>query len=464
MGDRYWKYWHQVIPDSSESGLRECEILTARNFIEQISSYGRLYLDPKATNSRLLNLISGDFNHPAAHCLRCYISHQIKSTCEDLTRKHGKMGNFKNKDIFPYALEDYIEERRDVPSENLAKRLAIKVLSTFNPSSDTELSTWTDRLVRTHGEVARFLEDHGISRSTDWGLLNKAKIRDLENATTFLQVRLEEAKKILACFHDVYREDRRKNLKKGKCEPPTSAQLQEMCNLLSLPSSESLKLTHEYLELKLKLIAKGLRNWEMGGTRITNERAYNLHKSKIDGTRVAGEQAEVVDEFEQQEIFSDDKDRDVLVRENENRRDILLREIERVTKIQVDRRYQRHQEKKDQKKKDGKPTEYLQALHLYFDRGMNQTEIAAELGLKEQYEVSRLLNLSKLCTDIVDGVFNGLRSESLISLDANENDDEFESIKKLIREYLDKKIVVKDRSQTVISQAICKYLQSRGQG
>jgi hypothetical protein len=189
-----------------------------------------------------------------------------------------------------------------------------------------------------------------------------------------------------------------------------------------------------------------------------------LLKGYAIGKWVGGEQAEVVDEFEQQEIFSDDKDRDVLVRENENRRDILLREIERVTKIQVDRRYQRHQEKKDQKKKDGKPTEYLQALHLYFDRGMNQTEIAAELGLKEQYEVSRLLNLSKLCTDIVDGVFNGLRSESLISLDANENDDEFESIKKLIREYLDKKIVVKDRSQTVISQAICKYLQSRGQG
>jgi hypothetical protein len=459
MGDPYWKYWHQVIPDSSESGLRECEIITARDFIKQISSNGRLNLDPRAINSRLLNLITGDFNHPAAQCLRCYISHQIRATCESLTRKHGEIGGFKNKDIFSYALEDYIEERRDVLAEKLAERLAIKILSEFDPDK-AELSTWTGRLVRTHREVVRFLEDHGVSRWTDWGLLNNATARDLDNARTFLQVGLEEAKRLLTCFHDVYREDRRRNAKTGKCEPPTLEQLQEICNLLSHSSSESLQLTDESLQLKLKLIAKGLRNWKMGGTRVTSEEAYGLRKSRMDGMKNTGEQAEVVDEFEQPEISSTDEYRDVFLGENEDRRDILLREIEQVTRIQVEREYRRQQQAQR-----GRPEKYLQLLHLRFKQGMkNQISIAIELGWtkKGQGQVSHLLK--KLYSDIVDGVFSSLRSRNLISSDSNENNDKFDSIKESIRKYLDQDIIVDDRSQTVLSQAICKYLQSRGQG
>jgi DNA-binding ferritin-like protein (Dps family) len=455
MGDRYWKYWHQVIPDSSESGLRECEIITARDFIKQISSNGRLNLDPRAINSRLLNLIIGDFNHPAAQCLRCYISHEIRATCEDLAGKHGKMGNFKNKDIFPYALEDYIEERREVLSEKLSKRLAIKILSTFNPSSGTELSTWTDRLVRTHREVVRFLDDHGVSRWTDWGLLNNATVRDLDNARTFLQVGLEEAKRLLTCFHDVYREDRRRNAKTGKCEPPTLEQLQEICNLLSHSSSESLQLTDESLQLKLKLIAKGLRNWKMGGTRVTSEEAYGLRKSRMDGMRDTGEQAEVVDEFEQPEVSSADEDRDVFLAENEDFRDISRSEIKQMITAEVDRKYKQHQ-----RRIDGKPAEYLQALHLYFVIGTkSQKEIAVELGWERQDQVSKLLRLA----DIDNAVFNGLQSKNIISSDINKNDNEFKRIMKLIRKYLNKEIIVDDQSQTVLSQAICKYLQSRGQ-
>jgi DNA-binding ferritin-like protein (Dps family) len=456
MGDRYWKYWHQVIPDSSESGLRECEIITARDFIEQISSNGRLDLDPRAINLRLLNLITGDFNHPAAQCLRCYISHEIRATCEDLAGKHGKMGNFKNKDIFPYALEDYIEERREVLSEKLSKRLAIKILSTFNPSSGTELSTWTDRLVRTRREVVRFLDDHGVSRWTDWGLLNDATARDLENATTFLQVGLEEAKRLLTCFHDVYTEDRRRNAKKGKCEPPTLEQLQEICNLLSHSSSESLQLTDESLQLKLKLIAKGLRNWKMGGTRVTSEEAYELRKSRMDGMMATGEQAEVVDEFEQPEVSSADEDRDVFLAENEDFRDISRSEIKQMITAEVDRKYKQHQ-----RRIDGKPAEYLQALHLYFVIGTkSQKEIAVELRWERQDQVSKLLRLA----DIDNAVFNGLQSKNIISSDINKNDNEFKRIMKLIRKYLNKEIIVDDQSQTVLSQAICKYLQSRGQG
>jgi hypothetical protein len=451
MSNRFW--YTQVIPDfSSSTGIKETEIDTARNVIEAISSNGKLNLDSKATNLGLLKLVAGDFSKPLAYCLRCYISHQIKFTCRWLTKQHGEMGNFKNKDIFPYALEDFIEKRKDVSS----KVLAIKILSTFNPLSGTELSTWTNRLVRRHPAIDKFLKDHGISPWTDWGLLNFTTAQDLKKATTFLQVRVEEAERLLTCFHVVYREDRQSNGKTGKCEPPTPEQLQRMCNLLSHQPSESLELTHESLQLKLKLIAKGIRNWKMGGTRVSSEKAYNLHKSKIGGTRVTGEQAEIVDEIDRQEIFGADDDRDIFLGENENRRDILLREINRVTRIQVDREY-----KRQQRAQTGQPEAYLQLLHLYFEQGMNQTQVAIETA-RGQGQMSRLLN--RLRTDIVDGVFNGLQSKNIIPSNSNGNHDEFESIKGSIREYLDEYIIVDDRPQTVISQAVCNYLQSRGQG
>jgi hypothetical protein len=436
MSNRFW--YTQVIPDSSnrDTGLQEGEIPTARDLVRQISSDGKLNLDPKATNSRLLYLMAGDFNNPAAHCLRCYISHQIKFACKRLTRKHGEIGGFTNRDIFPYALEDYIELRRNVSPDILA----IKILSKFDPDK-AQLSTYTDRIVSRCREVRRFLKDRGISPWTDWGLLNGATKNNLENSA--LGVGLDEAKILLTCFQDVYTRDRRKNSKSSKiCKPPTSAQLEEICSLSIQMSPKLLSLTPEDLQLKLELIANGLRTYKMG-ERGSNKRIITAEQEQL--------------EIDRKEVASSE-DWDVLIGKIIDR-DILLHEIEQVTKIKVNRRYERHQ-----RRKDGKPAEYLEALHFYFDRGMNQAKIAIELGWEQQSQVSRLLELKDLYAAIVDDVFNGLQSRQLIPSDSNENDDEFDSIKELIRKYLDEDIIVDDRPQTVISQAICNYLQSREQG
>lgn len=448
MSNHYW--YRQIIPDSSNknTGLREIEIPTAKAFISHLSSDGKKDLDPKATNSKLLYLMDGDFNKREAQCLRCYVSQQIKFTCKRLTDKHGEMGGFENKDIFPYALEDFIEEKKIVASEILA----IKILSTFNPSK-AQLSTWTRFLVHRHSEIVKFLKAHDISPWTDWGLLNGATAQHLENAATSLQVELKEAKKLLACFQRVYGVDRRR--KTEKCAPPTPGQLQEMSNLLGYSSSEDSQLMHEFLKSKLELIAEGLRNWKMGGKRISGEKIYEKRKSEMDGTRVTGEYAEVVDEADQREIFDADENQDELLGDF---RDELLREIERVTRIQVAQEYERQQ-----RAKKGEPEVYLQLLQLRFEQGMDQIPIAIELGWtkKGQGQVSRLLK--KLYRDIGDGVFNELQSRNIIPSDFNENHDKFESIKELIREYLDEDIIVDNRTQTVISQAICKYLRSRGE-
>jgi hypothetical protein len=436
MSNQFW--YKQVIPDSSnrDTGLRQVQIPTAKDLITQISSDEQLELDPKATNLKLLHLMAGDFNNPAAHCLRCYISHQIKFACQRLTRKHGEMGGFKNKDIFPYALEDYIELRRNV-SPNI---LAIKILSKFDPEQ-AQLSTYTDRIVSRYREVRRFLKDRGISPWTDWGLLNGATKNNLKNSA--LAVGLDEAKILLTCFQDVYTIDRRKNGKSSKiCKPPTSAQLEEICSLLSQTSPKLLSLTPEDLQLKLELIANGLRIYKMG-ERGSNKRIITAEQEQL--------------EIERQEAATSE-DWDVSLGTIIDR-DILLREIEQVIKINIDREYKWHQSRKDRK-----PVEYLKALHLYFCERMTQAQITIQLGSTDQSQVSRLLKLKKMYADTVDGVFNALKSRNLISSDANENDNEFKSIKELIRKYLNEENIVDDRPQTVISQAICNYLQSRGQG
>jgi predicted transcriptional regulator len=406
-------YYHQFVPDHSNiKGARKIEIPTARHFIDKLEYHPLL----TKIDLELLVMVQGDYNNHAAHCLRCYISCLITLSCLQLAQKYGERGAFKSKDIFPYALEDFIEVGKQVSS----KLLAIKILSTFNPDN-AKLPTWTKHLVRQHPSINQFLLEHNVDPWTDWGLLNGATRHNIIqlSLTPFVT---EEAIALLNCFHAVYTRDRRKSGKNGqRCEQPRSEQLQEMCTISKISFPEDLL-------QKLVLLASQLR--------------ANIMPRREPKNILKGEVAAIAIEQKKAPNYNDDEDREM-----------LQQEIEKATKAVIDLYYEKYS------KNDKQQKEYLRALHCHLCEGLNQTNTAIRLGWS-QATVSR--KLQDFRTKICDLVLISLNSQNLFSVDICSDHNKFEEIKQYIDDFLDTHTVTDDLVQKVLSKAACKHLESKG--
>jgi hypothetical protein len=316
---------------------------------------------------------------PAIDALRCFISNEIKRTCQELTTRFGETGGFHLGELLVRVLDDVdINKPLKLDQPDAAYQpLAAKILQRFDPQQ-AQLSTWTNRMVISHPELSRFLQQEcGIYLASDWSILNGMtpdRLRRLSDRASAVDI--EQWATLLSAYHAVYRRDRlQRRANRSKCLPPTDAQLQEIAAKIGQPNQ-----TPNQVLDNLHRLAEQLRQWR---------------SPQIQSFDTVSNTAELAAPEP-----DDDPTQDFLQQYRQLVQTCLSESVERV----LDERLEHHRRKQS-------PTDqaFLTALYLFHCEQQSMGAIAKHIGLQKQYQVSRLLNLSALRTDIQQTLFLNLR-------------------------------------------------------
>ncbi|NJL46409.1 MAG: hypothetical protein HC929_01400 [Leptolyngbyaceae cyanobacterium SM2_5_2] len=272
MASTSW-YW-TLIQLKSSGGYNTQVITSARLFFQQqfpeLPGPGQVETkEDKGIQHLLITYLkdasaTSTLQWQAECCLRCYISHQILFVCIDLQTKFGQNHGFRLEEVLGIVLNDVDLTKSifNTAGDNTYLPFAADVLKTFNPQVSS-LSTWTSMLTRQHPDLNDFLLEYGILQQSNWSLLNEKKPENLEiilSETLGLPtLEIERFCVLLKSYHAVYRRDRRGC--RGKCKPPSNAQLSEIQQLSGLslsPSAILAKLIEmaDYLR-QHRLVSKG---------------------------------------------------------------------------------------------------------------------------------------------------------------------------------------------------------------
>ena len=425
-------YYIQIIPDSgfsgSRSGIKFIEIVVLYDHLRKV--FSRYFSPDHWHDVMLFNQVENNYDSYAALCLRCYISWCIRGSCIGLTTKYGNARNFTVKDIYHFALEDYI----NIQEKTSLQILAIEILSSWNPRQ-AKLSTWTNKLTWTYKPIVDFLEEHGVSKFSGWGLMNSLKSEELKlilRSINLQEAKIQQYTDLLTVFKSIYTEDRRSNSQgRGrKCQPPTPDQLRRMDEKYQQYSS-----------------------YDNGGSILSELEAIIVHLRQyekiLNNNFISPERLE-------KEL--DDRVLENLQTNNDSEyRELLQCSIFKVVAVMIDKRYE-----KKQRRINSNSEIYLQALNLHFCQNMTQENIAIELNCGKQSTISRLLDLDSLYLDISISVLNELNDKGLIpATDPASSINQLDQIQRDITRYLNEEVILNDSVRTILSHAVCQYFQPR---
>ncbi|MGP1385754.1 MAG: hypothetical protein ACTS2F_19495 [Thainema sp.] len=334
----------------------------------------------------------------AEGCLRCFISNQIRQICRQLEAQFGSHHGVKAKDLLPFVLDDAADpwSGRERPTSKY-QSFATQILQSFDPERGS-LSTWTIRLVRNHRELNRCLLEQGVYMVSDWAILNDTRPRQLPRILgefhSLTPLEIANSEQLLQSYHAVYRRDRiqqRQSGNVGRCTPPTITQLREIAQLLT---SHASPLTPELTLAKLQSLASLLRQYRIA------VRGGSSPLESLDQPEVARE----AKRLQASESPEDEVEYQFLQFYRQQFEQCLEQVIAEVTcdRIQY---LQRRKSPADQ--------QFLTALQLFHCRGQAMGQIAHQVGLKQQYQVTRLLKLKEFRADIQQRLFLLLRDRVL---------------------------------------------------
>ena len=460
--DRYWK----LVRLDSSGKLQVKEISQLKQFFGQ--HFAEL-IESESISNRLIQqdlvriMNQQDENSLiAARCLRCFISHQIKQACVRLDMQFGREHDFSRQDLFIYTLNDTLDNFRDLASTSRAvnsqyQPLAVEILQTFDPQK-ANLSTWTVRYVKQNRELQKFLLEQGVYLISNWAILNDTSLKQVRRVLSefhnLTPVEIEQASNLLSCYHNVYRRDRLKNRqsKGGKCQTPTKEQLERISSLLS--QQTNLSCSPEQVLAQLEQLANLLREYRL------YVRGGKIKQESLDNTEInrSGIRASV--------SYSPEED------EGANRHE-FLRSYQQQLQQSLDKSIETvitHRLSKFKGKKAAKAPQFTTALKLFHCQGESMSAIAAQVDLKAQYQVTRLLKLKELRADIRhhllqlmgEWTMNQLQSENLESLKQREKEIEQalgEQID-LILDEAEKEASIADSTQSLLAKRICAYLDT----
>lgn len=393
------KYWRQV--RLKMGGCVREEVPAAKRFFQE--QFPGWFGDvPDAQIQRQLLDLWRDEQSAASDrqlaeiCLRCYISNQIEQVCLQLESQFGSEHGFSRYDLFAYVLDDdFRASERSFRATNATavvyRSLSSEILQTFDPSR-AGLSTWVIRLVRHHRELNAFLLQQGVYLVSDWAILNDTTVKQVRRILaefhdcTLLEI--EQACHLLQGYHQVYRQSRLQQRQaggiSGHCNPPTLEQLQRMVEILqkvqAVQPSESLN-PQEILS-QLQELATQLRQYRI------SVRGNKLPTESIDQPDAYDRSVEIrapePDEAEKEQ-------NEFLTFYREQFLGCLQAAIQQVLEIRVSPLL---------RKKPETARQFLKAMHLFHCHGQAMGEIAAQIGLNAQYQVSRLMKLKEFRADI----------------------------------------------------------------
>lgn len=332
----------------------------------------------------------------AEYCLRCWISYQIEQVCMQLEAKFGTRHGFTRYDLFPFVLDDDFRAGQRSSHQRVStpyQSLAVQILQTFNPDR-AGLGTWVMRQVRHHAELRAFLREHGVDLATDWGILNDTQPEHLRRILAefhaLTPVEIEFAYQLLRGYHAVYRHDRlqqrQQGILRGKetCTPPTPEQLTRIAHYLQaqLQAQLALSFSPERILSKLQGLAAQLRQYRLhcrGGPLPTT----SLDQPDAQAIGVEPQAPEVdLDRDNQQEFLRFYHEQ--IVR-------CLDQALEQVTNDRVTYL---------QRKNAALVQPFLTALQSFHCRGQSMGEIAPQIGLQAQFQVTRLMKLQEFRANV----------------------------------------------------------------
>ena len=417
--DKFWlttasKYWKLVRLEATGKSKLE-EIFLAREFLQkqfpQLNN--QIEVSDTVIQRQLLKLLNHgsetsaeDANDylMAQTCLRCFISHQIEQACIQLELQFGREHGFNRHDLFPLVLDDTLDDLRHRNSsranQSIYKSLSIKILESFD-SQKANLSNWTKRLVKHNQELNAFLLEHGVYLISDWAILNDTTTKQVQRILAefhhLTSAEIQQACFLLESYHSIYRRDRLKQRSRVRrqCQPPSREQLERIA--LHLQQKAHLVLSSENVLSQLRKLAELLRQY-----RLQVRSGKLLAQQSLDNpeTNTDGLQASLI----QTKSEGENEEREFLQFYRQQFLSCLDESIESVTQ-------NRFRQLKG--KKSLKAEQFLTALELFHCQGKSMGEIAPLLGLKAQYQVSRLLKLKEFRADVRQKMLQQLRERTL---------------------------------------------------
>jgi hypothetical protein len=398
----------------------------------------------------------GTHRQMAEVCLRCFISNQIKEFCLELEQKFGKNHNFTSAELLPLVLDSTLRPPRHLTSESQTTYPSVttRILQSFDPDQ-SNLSTWTVRILKSDRFLKQFLLEHGIEQLTDWMILsymNSGRLKRVLSELNRTPIEISQALQLLDSYHQVYRTQllpQRKPGDRRRYPEPTASQLHQMAEKLSATRTISPEKVLEELQ-NLAQVLRVDRIRARGG--IVSPESFKPPQSPLAQNTTysrndSDEQSEFLAQYQQQ--FNT----------------CLAQSVKQV----IQARYTYWQGKKKQKAET-----FLLALHLFHCHSVPMKEIAHKLGLKDQPQVSRLLELKNLRNDIGRRTLLCLRScvlelaqfyvnpMQLRNLESSVQTVLGEEISTLISEAEREASTGQNRAMnSQLSKTICKYLDTR---
>jgi hypothetical protein len=450
------KYWilHRI-------GLGTCQAEEVKEAKEFLSQYvpelaGGEEVGDRQVIRQLWQLYQSENPDQVAEvCLRCVISHYIKESCRKLAEQYGRKHNFTLEDLLPLVL-DSTDSSLNHGNNN---SLTIRILQTFSLDKKSSLSVWTKIIVRSDQELKRFLLQHGIEQVTDWLLLKQYNSRQLQRILSdfyhYSSAKVKQLTKLLESYQSVYlariqaarnqinQERKQQGLGKVKSPYPTPdrQQLQQMAEQLL----STWRLSPDEVLEELQNLAQLIREYK-------SSRAKGFTSQYLEKT-VSVFPAYIEDEEDEQKQF--------LASFSHQYDSCFLRAVQEV----IDNRIQFYQ-----KKKKPQEQQFLVALHLYHCQVVPMGEIAPKIGLKKQYQVSRLLEQKEIRADVARKTVSYLILAIFQLLPEEPSPEKQSELRKKLTPIFYEKVnaemqkaqkedsVSKNRNmENKLSQAICQY-------
>lgn len=370
-------------------------------------------------------------------CLRCYISYQIYQVCLDLGTKFGRRNGFTCQDLLPFVLDDEVllatptqQQKLRANSTHSYQSVATTVLKTFDPAKGS-LSTWVNRYVKQHPELKRFLLQHGVFLISDWALLNDTNSKQLQKILADMyrltSVEIQQMCELLVSYHAVYRQDRLEQRLTGAtpaCQPPTDEQLTRIANDLQARSDRIL--SAKAILNQLQAIAIKIRQ-------------YRIVAQGGSVSSVSFDRPEIQPMVERSQITPDDEEQIEFIKLYQTQ---FLECLDETISQVIDEFIS-----KFKRKRSFDEQSFLTALHLFHCQGQSMTQIAPQIGLKKQYEVTRLLKLNELRVDIRQQLLVKLRVSVLDTAKQFADSERLQSLDRQVELILDEQI------SSIISEA-----------
>lgn len=447
-----WKYW-QLVRINSAGERQVKEIPAAKAFFQQqfpeLAGVGEVA--DAQVQRRLLQLMRTEAmpenatdQQMAEYCLRCFISHQSDRVCGDLEERFGEKGGFTRSELLLLVLDD-VEvlkpKQNSLAQSSGYQSLASKVLQTFDPEQ-SQLSTWTKHLVVSR--LNAFLLKCGVYLASDWSILNGMTTERLQRllAEVYLltPLEIERSRLVLESYHAIYRQDHIQQRRPGSCQrcsSPTPEQLTRMVEYLRSKGMHGY--SQEQVMHELYALAERIR------------RSRTPQLQSVD----APESRSLVEKPQTPEPHDEDTHNEFLTRYRQEFHNCLEQAIEQVVSDRI--AYHR-------KRKPPSDQSFLKTLHLFYCQHQSMGEIAPQIGLYKQYQVSRLLELKAFRADVRQKMLVYLRDRCR-ELAANYiNPTQLENLEQkldaALQEEIDK-VISADEAQATTPNRSCKNLFAR---